>query len=288
MNGSHQVEAASGEMLDSAANKAEITGGDLGGDLSAAPELVDPAQTPVAAPDSLTTAFDGSGAGQVEGTLNQFIDLAGVGGPVVWILIFLSIFALTIVLLKLWQIAVQRPEKLDAVRGGLAHWRNRNTEAAVQAVDHRHPVGKIVLYAMQGVLQKQDYGLLLEELRRQADVFIGQQRSLLRPLEVIANLSPLLGLMGTVLGMIVAFQQMEAAGAQVDPSTLSGGIWQALLTTAAGLAVAIPVSAVHSWLDRKAERVASAINDAITQVFTSQETFITAVPEVRGVAQHAA
>lgn len=79
-------------------------------------------------------------------------------------------------------------------------------------------------------------------------------------------MSPLLGLLGTVLGMIVAFQQMEAAGAQVDPSTLSSGIWQALLTTAVGLGIAIPAIAVHNWMERKVERVAIRMNDAVTQV----------------------
>jgi biopolymer transport protein ExbB len=71
--------------------------------------------------------------------------------------------------------------------------------------------------------------------------------------------------------MITAFQQMEGAGAQVDPSVLSGGIWQALLTTAVGIAVAIPVIAMHAWLERKVERVAHNMNDSVTQVFTSKE-----------------
>ena len=112
--------------------------------------------------------------------------------------------------------------------------------------------------------------LLREELERVASFRLNQLKLLLRPLEVIANLAPLLGLLGTVLGMIVAFQNMEAAGSRVDPSVLSGGIWQALLTTAVGLAVAIPTVAVHSWLERRVERVAAAINDAVTQVFTHQ------------------
>ena len=70
--------------------------------------------------------------------------------------------------------------------------------------------------------------------------------------------------------MIVAFQQMEAAGSQVDPSVLSGGIWQALFTTAVGLSVAIPVVAVHNLLERKVDRVAALMNDVVTQVFTRQ------------------
>ena len=61
---------------------------------------------------------------------------------------------------------------------------------------------------------------------------------------------------------------MEVAGSQVDPSVLSGGIWQALLTTAMGLAIAIPVMAAYNWMDRKTQRVSEQINDAVTQVFT--------------------
>ena len=68
--------------------------------------------------------------------------------------------------------------------------------------------------------------------------------------------------------MILAFQQLEAAGAQVDPSVLSSGIWRALLTTAMGLGIAIPVTAVHGWMERKVERVAAQMDDAVTQVFT--------------------
>jgi biopolymer transport protein ExbB len=118
--------------------------------------------------------------------------------------------------------------------------------------------------------QNSDRRLLADELERLATLRLNQLRSYLRPLDVIATLSPLLGLFGTVLGMIVAFQQMEAAGNRVDPSILSGGIWQALLTTAVGLAVAIPVVMAHNWLERKTERVAALMNDAVTRVFTTQ------------------
>ena len=69
--------------------------------------------------------------------------------------------------------------------------------------------------------------------------------------------------------MIEAFQAMETAGNEVDPSVLSGGIWQALLTTAVGLAIAIPVLAVYNWLDRRVEWVNARLSDLITQIFTS-------------------
>ncbi len=109
---------------------------------------------------------------------------------------------------------------------------------------------------------------LREELVRVASRQLETLSGYLRALEVIATLSPLLGLLGTVLGMIQAFQELAIAGSQVDPALLSGGIWQALLTTALGLAVAIPVVLVHSWLERRVERCGHAMEDAVTRVFT--------------------
>lgn len=233
------------------------------------------------ATDSIATAPE------LHSTLEQAIELIQIGGPVVWILSALSVFALSIILLKLWQFALLRPENLGDVHKSLKFWNQGDTQTARESLNARKPVSRIVLLAMDGLCQEIPPATLQEELSRQANQLIHQLRSLLRPLEVIASLSPLLGLMGTVLGMIVAFQQMEAAGNQVDPSVLSGGIWQALLTTAAGLAVAIPVAAVHSWLDRKVERVTHLLNDSVTQVFTHNKAQKTS-PALTGVSNCAA
>ncbi|MDO6564140.1 MotA/TolQ/ExbB proton channel family protein [Amphritea sp. 1_MG-2023] len=234
-----------------------------------------PLATVSGAEDSLTNATTASdNLGQelsqnlVGDQLDQVIKMLDIGGPVVWILIALSIFSLSIILLKLWQFAVTQPESTTDIDKSLTLWRNHDPVAAIASLRYHRPVSKIIAYAMQGVTSQQAPALLQEELSRQANQLINQLRALLRPLEVIASISPLLGLMGTVLGMIVAFQQMEAAGNNVDPSVLSGGIWQALLTTAVGLAVAIPVATAHSILERKVERSAILINDYVTQVFT--------------------
>lgn len=192
-----------------------------------------------------------------------------MGGPVVWILCAFSVVALTIVLLKLWQFAVMRAETTREVDQALSLWSMGDRLGAIKTLKPHRPVAGLVALAMKGVEAGQEPSLLREELSRVATQRLGQMRAFLRPLEVIATLSPLLGLLGTVLGMIVAFKQMEAAGSQVDPSVLSGGIWQALLTTAVGLAVAIPVMTIHNWLERKVERVAVVMNDAVTRVFTS-------------------
>ena len=64
-------------------------------------------------------------------------------------------------------------------------------------------------------------------------------------LELIARVAPLMGLLGTVLGMAAAFRQVAGARGAVDPSLLAGGIWEALITTVAGLCVAIPAMVLH-------------------------------------------
>ena len=72
---------------------------------------------------------------------------------------------------------------------------------------------------------------------------------------MISNIAPLLGLLGTVIGMITAFSKLEESGSRVDPAILAGGIWEALLTTAFGLIVAIPALAAFYWLDGRVDNV---------------------------------
>jgi len=200
--------------------------------------------------------------------LEEISNILQVGGPVVWILLALSVISLSIVLIKAWQFFSIRQRGYDDIAISIGLWRQGLRGSAIDALNKNHPLSALTRNAMVGYSKAIEHSVLREELSRQANAIIHQLQLFLRPLEVIASLSPLLGLMGTVLGMIEAFQQMESAGSRVDPSILSGGIWQALLTTAAGLAVAIPTSAAHSWFERKIERLTNLINDAVTQVFT--------------------
>lgn len=73
-------------------------------------------------------------------------------------------------------------------------------------------------------------------------------------LGTVAAITPLIGFLGTVTGMIKAFMQIQSLGGNVDSSVLAGGIWEALITTAAGLSVGIPALIVYNWLQAKVER----------------------------------
>lgn len=93
-------------------------------------------------------------------------------------------------------------------------------------------------------------------------------------LNLIAGLAPLVGLLGTVVGMVRAFQTVATAQGPVNPSLLAGGIWEALLTTVAGLAVAIPALLFHHYLDQRVQRLAFQMDHfgtALIRLLTQKE-----------------
>ncbi|MCY4096295.1 MAG: MotA/TolQ/ExbB proton channel family protein [Gammaproteobacteria bacterium] len=206
--------------------------------------------------------------------MSQLNALLQDGGYVVWVLLVISVIALAIVIVKQWQFARVRPETNDGIEPALRLWRTGDRQGAIDALSDDEQFGSdIVLFAMRGRAEAGwDANGLQDEIERQGSLKLRDLRTYLPALEVIGMLSPLLGLLGTVLGMIDAFQAMELAGNEVDPATLSGGIWQALLTTAIGLVIAIPALAVFNWMDHKIQRVAANLDDAVTQVFTAAES----------------
>lgn len=199
-----------------------------------------------------------------------FLDRLALGGPVVWILLCFSLAALTVTLIKLWQFWQFRPLSRASARQALIHLeKGERSQALMLVKGQRNPRSHLIAYTL-ALLDKRTLDLdeIKAEARRLARTLINRLNSYLRVLEVIATLAPLLGLFGTVLGMIEAFRAMEAAGSQVNPAVLSGGIWKALLTTAVGLAVAIPVSLAHSWFERRVEVQATDMQDDLERIFT--------------------
>jgi len=197
------------------------------------------------------------------------LDMLAAGGPVVALLVVMSVVAVTITLVKLWQFRAARIGDRGPAREAVALFRSGRHQEAIRLLRQSDGVlPAVLLRAITGRLRGLPEAMVREEIVRfggdQLEILRGQ----LRTLELIASLAPLLGLLGTVMGMIEAFQQLEAAGNQVNPSILSGGIWEALLTTAVGLAVAIPVTTIHAWLERSVDRLAHDLDSTVTQVFT--------------------
>tara|TARA_R110002012_G_C11535558_1_gene600952 strand:- start:326 stop:1027 length:702 start_codon:yes stop_codon:yes gene_type:complete len=198
------------------------------------------------------------------------IDLLVNGGVVVWLLISLSVVALTVGVFKAWQFYSTRPRPADAIEQAFGFLQHGKHAQALLLVNGQRNYRAALISSTVQLIDKSSLALddIKDEIYRQAQLAIAQLNSYLRVLEVIATLAPLMGLFGTVIGMIEAFKAMESAGAQVNPAVLSGGIWQALLTTAVGLAVAIPVSMLNSYFERKAEVEAQAIQNDLQRVFT--------------------
>ena len=193
------------------------------------------------------------------------------GGVIAIVLFFLSIVAVTVIVYKSIQLSVLGASGFSRTEDALVMWRRQDRAAALAAMEgDKRGSAQVVGFAMRSFDAATPEPVVREEVERLAHRHYQRLKSHLPILETIAAVSPLLGLFGTVLGMIKAFRAMEQAGSQVDPSVLSGGIWQALLTTGIGLAVAIPTVLAYQWLDRKSTRQFERLEDQVTRVFTNR------------------
>lgn len=177
-------------------------------------------------------------------------EILELGGPVVALLAVVSILTLALILYKLWQHSAAGVRRHVAIRAALSAW-DRNDVALAQAELGRSTsyLAPVIDQAMRAAPNPE----LRARLEAEAEARFERLETGFRTLDTVAQLAPLLGLFGTVLGMIEAFQALQEAGSAVDPSLLAGGIWVALLTTAVGLAVAMPTSMVLAWFETRME-----------------------------------
>ena len=209
--------------------------------------------------------------------IDQVLGFLEAGGVIMYLLTAASMLCLTVAIAKFLQIkmaGISYPDLLDPIMRGIAS----SDKVAVAGLIKRLRTGPIqdFLQESSGLLLRNDVDKVTqrEEIMRLAMLEVDRQRSGIRIMGLIAAISPLLGLLGTVIGMIDAFQALEAAGNRVDPSILSGGIWVALLTTAAGLVVAIPASLIHSWMEGQAEKATRILEDISTRLLTATDLAI--------------
>jgi len=203
--------------------------------------------------------------------MTGFQEFLITGGPALWAIAALSVVTLALILWKLWDMARLGAWSRGPAETAVAAWQSGAGEGALAPLAGRRGLRARVL--RRAIEARLDASLTddnaREDTARVAKAALMKTRRGLRALELIATIAPLIGLLGTVLGMIDAFQALQAAGNRADPAALAGGIWQALLTTAAGMAVAIPASMALSWYDSICERVQADLEDLATRVFTS-------------------
>jgi len=195
--------------------------------------------------------------------LDEVLGWARDGGPIVVLLAAVSIYSIALIVTKL--IGLSGTMAGSAARGAaIEAWgAGRADEAKAAVAAGRRPADRVLRHAMSALAQGPETPALERELERRGNEELERLRGNLRMLEVIAMVSPLLGLLGTVLGMIESFQELELAGGSANAAVLAGGIWQALLTTAAGLIVAIPAAIAANLLSARVDRVAHTIENAV-------------------------
>ncbi|MEN9728092.1 MAG: hypothetical protein RL434_2458 [Pseudomonadota bacterium] len=197
--------------------------------------------------------------------------LVELGGSVVAVQLFISIIGLAMVFYKVLQFWPLREGRFDGMRNAIERWNAGEQEQATQALGRISlPLAKDVAFGL-AQLASADREVLRDELARRGMQFLRPYGKLLRTLEIVYYLSPVLGLLGTVLGMIDAFRHLAAvAGSEKGSSALANGIWQALVCTAVGLVIAILFTTFHAALQTRLERISEETSDVLTRVLTTK------------------
>ena len=190
------------------------------------------------------------------------------GGPVMWPILLCSIFALAIILEKLWYLHWVKIDTQKFLGDVLDRMKRHQIKEALETCDKtKSPVARIL---KAGILKYDRPRNQIKEAIEDASLYeVPRIEKNLTALATIAHISPLLGLLGTVTGMVRCFQAIQAKATSfhpVSPGDLAGGIWEALLTTVAGLIVAIPTFVAYNYLVSRINNFILEMEKAATEL----------------------
>ncbi len=178
------------------------------------------------------------------------VEVIQKGGPLMYLIILCSVLALAVVIERLYHLyraKIDTEKFMDEITDTLK--RNRVMEAIAMCERTPGPIAHILKAGM--LKHDRSRQEIKEAIEDTALHEVPRLEKNLGVLATIAHVSPLLGLLGTVIGMVEAFrviQEKSSAVSPISPGDLAGGIWQALLTTVGGLAVAIPTFVAYNYL----------------------------------------
>lgn len=180
-------------------------------------------------------------------------EIIRAGGGFMWPIVLCSITAVAIILERLWALQSSRVIPRDLGRK-VWNWieSDQLNDKFIAALEQNSPLGKLLAIGLAN--RNKPRALMVERLEDGGRHVVHELERFLNTLGTIAAVAPLLGLLGTVAGIIHAFNAITASGLG-DPRVLSGGIGEALITTAAGLSVAIPSLIAYRYLRGKVERL---------------------------------
>ena len=188
------------------------------------------------------------------------LELLLKGGWVMYTILGTSILGFAIVIERLFFFARIRNDDLLLIRQVEECVRKGECDRAIKTCEmNRGLISGIVLACLKE--WDGEYERLEDVINFEGNRAVDSLENHLRGLSLIAQSAPLLGLLGTVIGMIDAFMSIEEVGGTVNVSSLAGGIWEALLTTAFGLIVAIPALVAYHYFETRVDRYAGLIRD---------------------------
>ena len=191
------------------------------------------------------------------------------GGPLMWPILLCSVIVVTIVLERLYHLRrakVNMPNLLTRVKKLLRE--NKLEEAERLCRNSPGPIAHILATGIH--LHNRPPEERERMLVRYGSRELRRLEKNLGALGIIGHIAPLLGLLGTVTGMIRAFITIQELGGKVDASALAGGIWEALITTAAGLSVAVPALIFHHYFEGRVDNIAYQMKDAASELLEHQ------------------
>jgi biopolymer transport protein ExbB len=195
-------------------------------------------------------------------TIKSMWDLVRVGGAVMWALGALALYGFYTAGAQIYVILFSNDREKDKkfLKGVVAAKGSARKQVETE-IQMRHKAA--FPRVCEAALGESDQGkaAMEEALVQEGTMQMGALKRGLRPLQIVVAVAPLLGLLGTVYGMISSFQSVELAGAGGDKvELLSRGIYEALVTTATGLTIAIPFLLMYHWLSRRADEIGVNLN----------------------------
>ena len=188
------------------------------------------------------------------------IDFLAKGGVLVTPILLCSVMALAIFLERLIRFARMRSRGAGLAKKIADLLKNGEDHQAYElAGSSNSPMGRVLTQAIE--VKDHDRETLETVIVHATDEEVRGLSKYLQALATIGNIAPLLGLLGTVIGMIKAFMVIQQMGGKVNASVLAGGIWEAMLTTALGLSVALPTMVAHSYLISRVDKYEARLQD---------------------------
>ncbi|WP_298447597.1 MotA/TolQ/ExbB proton channel family protein [uncultured Marinobacter sp.] len=180
-------------------------------------------------------------------------ELLKAGGILMVPIIACSILALAIILERFWTLRASRVAPPQTINE-LWRWIKKKelNSRKLKALQGSSPLGRILAAGLMNA--KHGREIMKESIEHEATQVIHELERFLNPLGTVATITPLLGLLGTVIGMIKVFAEIQLAGVG-NAGNLAGGISEALITTAAGLSIAIPALICHRYFIRRVDEL---------------------------------